>query len=64
MNHPIIASANVNERYNRMLNEAENYRRIKVVTANQSKKRVFGKLQTKFESRLPQVAGKSADSPA
>jgi hypothetical protein len=64
MNHPVIAAANGHERYNRMLNEAENYRRIKNITASQPKIRAFGKLRAKFASLVPQVVGKSADSPA
>jgi hypothetical protein len=64
MNHPIIASANGNERYNRMLGEAENSRQIRVFNASQPKKRIVGKFRAKFNALLPQVVGKSVDSPA
>jgi hypothetical protein len=64
MNHPVITSANGNERYKKMLNEAENYRRVRTITASQLKKTTFGKFRTKIISQLPQLVGKSADSPA
>lgn len=64
MNHPFIASANGNERLNRMLKEAENYRRVKEITASNPKKWDFAKLRERFTSQLPAGVGKSADSPA
>lgn len=64
MNHPIIVSANSKERLNRMIKEAENSRRVKAILASQPKKRSLGNLRIKLLQRLPQVVGKSADSPA
>jgi hypothetical protein len=64
MNHPIIASANGNERLNRMIREAENYRRVKAITASKPRKWSFGKIKAKLSSRLPQIVGSSAETPA
>jgi hypothetical protein len=64
MNHPLIASANGKERLNRMIKDAENSRRVKVILGSQPKKRTFGKLRAKISSRLPQVIGSSAETPA
>jgi hypothetical protein len=64
MNHPIIVSANGNERLNRMIKEAENYRRVKAITASKPKKWNLGKIREQFVSQVPKSVGKSADSPA
>jgi hypothetical protein len=64
MNHPIIASANGNERYNRMLKDAEAFRRGKALTNAQTRTYAFAKLRERLTALIPQAFGKSADSPA
>jgi hypothetical protein len=64
MNHPIIASANGYERYDRMLKDAEAFRRGKAITNAKTKTYAFGKLWERLTALIPQTFGKSADSHA
>lgn len=64
MNHPIIASSNGHERYNRMLKEGDDYRRAKAVSGDRPKVTFFTKLRDFFSAQAPLEVGKSVDSPA
>jgi hypothetical protein len=64
MNHPTIASANGNERYNRLLKKAENFRRVKALAPAKPKPRFFQKLREAIAPPTQHDLGKTTGSPA
>ena len=64
MNHPLIASANGNERYNRMLKDAESFRKSKALTMSMPRIQIFANLRQTLTNLFPQDTGQTADTPA
>ena len=64
MKHPVIVNANANERLNRMLQEAEKYRRIKRFSNEKPGRNLLDGLKERFPVLKGQRMDESAGSPA
>lgn len=64
MKHPVIVNANANECLNRMLQEAENHRRIKRLSADKPSRSLMDGLKERFPALKGRRMDESAGSPA
>ncbi len=63
MNHPVIVSANANQRLDQMIKEAEHHRLVKKIAGQQPARDWFGALRKRFPILKGQRLDKSASSP-
>ena len=64
MIHPYFASAEVHYRYQKLLDEAENYRQVKALRKGKSKVRIPTKIQQIFTSQPALDTSRPVDTPA
>ena len=64
MNHPVIVTANANERLNHMLQEAEDHRLMNKVRSQKPALNLFGALKKRFPVLSGQRVEESASSSA
>jgi hypothetical protein len=64
MKHPVIVNANANERLNRMIQDAENHRRIKRLSNEKPWRTLLNNLKERIPALKGQHMDESAGSPA
>ena len=64
MKHPYIVNANANERFNRMVAEAENQRMVKRTRGSKTGLNILKSLTRRFQVSKSRRLDESANSPA
>ena len=64
MKHPYMVNANANERFNRMVAEAENQRMVMRARGSNNRLNILKSLTGRFQVTKRQRLDKSANSPA